>query len=150
MKTKWIIIAAWVALVVSILPELTVVLRFRWCEGVAASTLMALVIQHRAACIPFIQWFLMLSLWLGWVTWRQWKSKEESGGKLLLAAGLPILLSILVGILGIQMWYSVTRYNLGPQRQVEPGTWLRQMERNPNPTSEGIRQPADGSPKPSM
>ena len=148
MKRKHIIIAAWVILVLSVLPELTAVLRFRWDGSTPVSRLLALVIQHRAACIPFVQWFLMATLVLGWMVWHQYRSK--AGWKLLLAAGLPILLSLFVNLYEIRTWYFVTRYNLGPQERVNPASFLRPLGEDPNNTSEGIRQPADGLTKPSM
>ena len=149
MKTKHIIIAAWATLALSVVPEVIAVLRFAWLDNQhPVSAWLARVIQHRAAFIPVTQWFLMATLFLGWQTWQ--RSKSEAGRKILLAAGIPLLLGLFVNLYEIRTWYYVTRYNLGPQERTDPAAFLKPLGEDPNNTSEGIRQTADGLPKPSM
>lgn len=137
MKAKHIIIAAWLTLALSILPEVIAVLRFAWLDNQhPVAQWLARVIQHRAAFIPLTQWLLMATLFLGWQTWC--KFKAESGRTLLLAAGLPLLLGLLVNLYEIRTWYYVTRYNLGPQGRVDPATFLKPLEEDPNQASQAI------------
>lgn len=130
MKEKHIVIAAWLTLALSAMPEVMGVVRFRWADMIPLSDWLARVIQHRAAFIPITQWFLMATVFLWWHMWRSFRA--ESGRNLLLAAGLPLLLSLFVNLYEIQTWYHVTRYNLGPQERVDPETFLRPLGKDPN------------------
>lgn len=146
MKAKHIVIASWLTLALSVLPEAIAALRFAWPgKHPPISHWLARVIQHRAAFIPLTQWFLMATLFLGWLTWRRFRS--DSGKTLLFAAGLPLLLSLLINLYEIQTWYCMTKYNLGPQERGDPVQFLKPLGEAPNNRSEGIRQPADGLPK---
>jgi len=131
MKAKHIIIATWFTLALSILPEVLVVLRFAWLANQhPLSNWHARVIQHRAAFIPLTQWFTMVTLFLGWQTWHRFRT--ESKKALLLAAGLPLLLCLLVNLYEIQTWYHVARYDLGTQERIDPTTFLKPLQGNPN------------------
>lgn len=149
MTKRHIIVAAWLTFALSILPEVIAVCRFAALDNqYPVSQWLARVIRHYAIFIPFTQWVLMATLFLGWQTWREFR--RVAGPKLLLAAGLPVLLSLFVNLYEIRTWYYLVRYNLGPQERVDPATFLKPLGEVPIHTSEGVPQRADEAPKPSM
>jgi hypothetical protein len=129
-KQKQIVIAAWATLFLSALPEVVAVCRFRWADPFPLSNRFARLIQHRAMFIPLTQWFLMATLVVGWLIWREFRS--QSGRKLPLAAGPPVLISLFVNLFGIHTWYHVSRHHLGPQERVDPTSILKPLEKDPN------------------